>query len=122
MEYGCPGYHEGITFEEAYKEQAEYNYGCWEDIAFNSYKGRGEGTAIGGVLFQWIDGWWKGGQPPRFSPAIQETKGQWPGPFPDGWFYEEWFGICGQGDGSKTPFLRVLRDTYYTYQKLWKES
>jgi len=122
MEYGCPGYHEGVPFEQAYKEQAEYNYGCWEDIRFHSFKGAGEGTAIGGVLFQWVDGWWKGGQPPRFSPAIQETKGQWPGPFPDGWFYEEWFGVCGQGDGSKTPFMRVLRDTYYTYQKLWKES
>jgi beta-glucuronidase len=121
MEYGCPAYHEGIPLEVGAREQAEYNEGCWEDIVHNSYRGHGAGTAIGGVLFQWVDGWWKSGQPPRFSPAIQETMGQWPGPFPDGWSHEEWFGVCGQGDGTKTPFMRVLRPTYFVYQKLWNE-
>lgn len=122
MEYGCPAFHDGLPTEVAYREQSEYNEGCWEDISFNSYRGNGAGNAIGGVLFEWVDGWWKSGQPPRFSPAIQETVGQWPGPFPDGWSHEEFFGVCGQGDGSKTPFLRTLRPMYYAYQKLWKKQ
>ena len=121
-EYGCPGFHEGQPPEVGLKDQADYDEGAWEDISFNSYSGNGFGNAIGGVLFEWVDGWWKSGQPPRYSPAIQETVGQWPGPFPDGWSHEEWFGVCSQGNGTQTPFLRTLRPVYYVYQKLWKEQ
>ncbi|EKD26710.1 MAG: hypothetical protein ACD_79C01051G0001 [uncultured bacterium] len=122
MEYGCPAFYDGLPLETGLKEQSEYIEGCWEDIEFNSYKGQGFGTAIGGALFEWIDGWWKSGQPPRFSPAIQETIGQWPGPFPDGWSHEEWFGVCSHGNGSKSPFMRVLRPSYFAYQKLWTKN
>jgi hypothetical protein len=122
MEYGCPAYHQGQTFETGEKEQIQYHEYCWKDIVFNSYQGNGAGTSIGGVLFEWLDGWWKSGELPRFSPAAQETLGQWPGPFPDGWSYEEWFGVCGQGDGTQTPFLRTLRPLYSAYQKWWTEE
>lgn len=122
MEYGCPGFHQGISMDIAYKEQSSYLENCWNDIVFHSYQGHGAGTALGGVVFQWVDGWWKSGQPPRFSPIVHETVGQWPGPFPDGWSYEEWFGMCGQGNGTKSPFLRQPRPVYYMHQKIWNES
>ncbi len=121
-EYGCPAYHQGKTFEFGEKEQVQYHEHCWKDIVFNSYQGNGAGNSIGGVLFEWVDGWWKSGQPPRFSSAVHETIGQWPGPFPDGWSYEEWYGVCGQGDGTQTPFLRTLRPLYTAYQKWWKQE
>ncbi|MBN2143067.1 MAG: hypothetical protein JW774_00440 [Candidatus Aureabacteria bacterium] len=122
MEYGCPAFHEGQPFEVAFAEQMEYDEGCWKDIEYNSYLGEGAGNAIGGVLFQWVDGWAKSGQPPRYSPSVHETIGQWPGPFPSGWSYEEWFGICGHGNGTKTPMMRVLRPAYYKYKELWNRS
>ncbi|MBN1521236.1 MAG: hypothetical protein JW928_01785 [Candidatus Aureabacteria bacterium] len=121
-EYGCPAFHERVSFEEAEVEQMEYHKGNWDDILYNSYKGDGQGTAIGGVCFQWIDGWWKSGQPPRYSPVVQENLGQWPGPFPGGWGYEEFLGICSQGDGTKTPFLRVPRKAYDYYKEAWNKD
>ncbi len=121
-EYGCPAFHERLPIKDAELEQLEYHKGNWEDIVYNSYKGQGEGTAIGGVCFQWLDGWWKSGQPPRFSSVVQENLGQWPGPFPGGWGYEEYLGICSQGNGDKSPFLRHLRPAYYYYKKAWNKD
>jgi len=34
--------------------------------------------------------------------------------------HEEWLGVAGQGDGKLSPFLRQLRQSYYTYKKAWK--
>ncbi|MCS7151760.1 MAG: hypothetical protein NZ928_05200, partial [Endomicrobia bacterium] len=64
-EYGCPAYAKGVTEKQAEIFQAEYLKGCWEDIYYNSC-GYGVGNAIGGVQFEWVDEWWKAGQPPRF--------------------------------------------------------
>ena len=118
-EYGCAAFHERASIEVAEQEHRAYHKGNWEDIVYHSYKGQGEGTSIGGVCFQWIDGWWKSGQPPRYSSLVQENYGQWPGPFPSGMGYEEYLGLCSQGDGSGTPFLRVLRPAYFYYKEAW---
>jgi streptogramin lyase len=53
---------------------------------------------------------------------VHEPNGQWKGPFPNGWSYEEWFGLCSQGDGKNSPFLRRLRKSYYVYQDLWTKA
>jgi beta-glucuronidase len=121
-EFGCPAYHEGQSKEVAEEEQADYNWGTWTDIAANSAGQAGVGNALGGVVFEWVDGWWKSGQAPFFSPYIHEPNGQWKGPFPNGWSYEEWFGLCSQGEGEESPFLRRLRKSYYVYQDLWTKS
>lgn len=114
-EYGCPAYVEGKSAQEAEELQAEYHSGCWNDIENNlAFKG-GAGNSIGGVAFEWVDEWWK-----QYEPSVHDTRGVAMGPFPDGYFHEEWFGICGQGDGSLSPFLRHLRKTYYMYQKAWR--
>lgn len=117
-EYGCPSFHPGASLREAEHEQALYNKHAWEDMEYNS-AGSGAGNSIGGILFQFVDGWWKSGQPPTFSPYLHETLGQFPGPFPAGWFYEEWFGITGQGNGQHSPFMRQLRESYFTFKDLW---
>ena len=68
-----------------------------------------------------MDEWWKAGPPPTFDPARHYTTGQFHGPFPDGWSYEEWYGIVSQGDGSHSPFLRQFRPAYYVFKdQLWK--
>ena len=117
-EYGCPAYAVGKSRELAEEAQAEYHKGCWEDIIYNS-AGLGIGNAIGGVAFEWLDEWWKDGN--AWEAGKQGTRGNFKGPFLDGWLYEEWLGICSQGDGTQSPFLRHLRPVYYLYQELWKK-
>jgi len=115
-EYGCPAYQKGRPREIAEVDQAKYHQGEWEDILYNSAGYEGLGNSIGGVVFEWLDEWWK-----AYEPNIHDTEGLYTGAFPGGWVYEEWFGIAGQGDGSKSPYLRQLRKSYFLYKKMWNE-
>jgi len=117
-EYGCPAYQVGQSREAAERDQALYHFGSWVDVADN-VAGRGVGNAIGGVVFEWVDEWWKGGQPPRFSPRVHETQPNWAGPFPGGWNFEEWYGVMSQGEGGASPYVRQPRVSYDLYQRLW---
>jgi beta-glucuronidase len=119
-EFGCPAYSKHNTPEEAEALQAEYLRGNWDDIEWNLGGGPGAGNAIGGVLFEWLDEWWKAGSPPTFDPSVHDTVGQFAGPFPDGWSYEEWYGIVSKGDGKNSPFERQLRKAYFLFKdELW---
>ncbi len=116
-EYGCPAYANFLDREEAEQAQADYHHGNWMDIRTNAAGTReGVGNAIGGIVFQWMDEWWK-----NYEPAFHDKTAGAQGPFPDGYMYEEWFGIIGQGDGSHSPFMRQLRKSYYLYKRLWNE-
>ena len=114
-EFGCSAYFEGKAGDAGEDGQADYHQGSWEDIKNNMAFEAGAGNAIGGVAFEWLDEWWKG-----YEPYIHDKKGTWMGPFPDGYMHEEWLGLCSQGDGKLSPFLRQLRKSYSTYKKLWK--
>ena len=113
-EYGCPAFALGSGVEASEKAQSEYHRGAWEDIEGNMAFHEGTGNAIGGVIFEWLDEWWK-----AYEPAMHDTKGLFTGPFPDGFMHEEWLGICGQGEGKNSPFLRELRPAYFMYKKKW---
>ena len=115
-EYGCPAYMETRGVKEAEKTQSDYHLGSWEDIEYNMIGGPGVGNALGGVIFEYLDEWWK-----AYEPYMHDTESLFSGPFPEGLMYEEWLGICGQGDdGANSPYLRILRESYYTYQELWR--
>ena len=114
-EFGCSAYYDGKSPEEAEDFQAEYHRGSWEDIMKNTAFAGGAGNSLGGVVFEWLDEWWN-----AYEPAVHDTKALWAGPFPDGYMHEEWLGLCGQGDGKQSPFLRHLRKAYYQYKKMWK--
>jgi len=116
-EFGCPAYAAGMSQEEAEEAQAAYHRGAWEDIACNMSVNCGSGNSIGGVVFQFLDEWWK-----AYEPKKHDTKGFFTGPFPDGYMHEEWLGLAGQGDGADSPFKRNLRRAYYFYQNAWKEN
>ena len=114
-EFGCPAYAESKSLDESEELQAQYHLGSWDDIQRNMAFAGNQGNALGGVVFEWMDEWWK-----AYEPAIHDSKGLWAGPFPDGYMHEEWLGMVSQGDGKLSPFLRQLRKTYYMYQKKWK--
>ncbi|MFH1714716.1 MAG: glycoside hydrolase family 2 TIM barrel-domain containing protein [Elusimicrobiota bacterium] len=115
-EYGCPAFYWGKSQKEAEHYQRLYHQFAWEDI-INNMAGKGKGIALGGVVFEWVDGWWK-----AFYPYYHDRTGQWAGPFPDGWMYEEWLGICSQGKGKNSPFLRQIRESYYYYKSVWNDQ
>ena len=117
-EYGCDAYWSQRGPDE--EAQRRYHKGCWEDITYHRGGGAGVGNAVGGVIFEWLDEWWKDtrdGRDPLDRHSVEPTIGM---PFPDGFSQEEWLGIMGQGDGKGSPFLRQPRKAYYEYMNLWK--
>ena len=114
-EFGCPAYAEGKSLDDAEYLQAQYHSGAWGDIEYNMAFKPGAGNALGGVVFEWSDEWWK-----AYEPSIHDTKGLFTGPFPDGFMHEEWLGVCSQGEGKLSPFLRQLRKSYFMYKKMWR--
>ncbi len=120
-EYGCPAYFAGKDQDYAESRQLEYHRGNWEDLLYNT-AGSGYGNAIGGVIFEFVDEWWKSGLPPKFKPDEHDTVGDFVAAFPDGWMHEEWLGVTSQGDGSQSPYMRQLRKSYDYYKKVWNEK
>lgn len=119
VEYGCCAYAANMDLEKAEQAQMEYHRGNWDDIWYNR-GGNGYGNCLGGVVFEWTDEWWKAGT--GTDPSIHDTQPQFGLPFIDGWSYEEWLGICSQGDGSDSPYLRQPRKVYYYYKKAWNQD
>ena len=118
-EYGCSAYAKNWDQTRAETGQADYMRSNTEDLE-NNLAGMGEGNALGGIVFEWVDEWWKAGA--DFSPSVHCTVGSFGAPFLDGWSYEEWFGLCSQGDGTLSPFLRQMRPAYTEIQKLWRKN
>ena len=122
-EFGCPAYAKGWSAARVEMAQASYHHGSWTNLEDNvAGVSGGAGNALGGVVFEWVDEWWKAGPPPEWDPKAHDVDSQWIGPFLDGGAYEEWFGITSQGDGQDSPFKRQLRKVYFMYRDLWKSS
>ena len=137
-EFGAPAYAEDYSQKEAEAYQAMYLANNWEDLEAHM-AGHGVGNALGGVLFEFVDEWWKANsdlplkvqkerpewyasksaQYKNLQPDKQDTVPQFGGPFLDGWSYEEWFGLTSQGSGKGSPFARVLRPAYFRMKEMW---
>jgi beta-glucuronidase len=114
-EYGADCYDQNkMVVNEEY--QATYHRRAWRDIESNSAQGEKAGNAIGGVVFCWLDKWWLCGS----ADEHDTENGAWQGVSIDGWSNDEWMGMCGQGKGENSPFLRQPRKVYYVYRdELW---
>jgi len=114
------------TMSEDQAMQARYLIGQWEEIYEQSYgKGR-VGNAIGGLIFQWSDGWWKYKQTERLD--IHDTNASWgnggyvedfvPG---ENNMNEEWWGIAAKGPPNFRGLYRVYpRAAYYALQQAFR--
>lgn len=98
--------------------QAEYLRSQWQEIYSHAHgKGRAQ-NAIGGLIFQWSDGWWKHGQTERLD--IHDTTASWgnaayPHDFVAGQnnMNEEWFGIAAKDVPDGRGIHRVRPRTAY---------
>jgi hypothetical protein len=123
-EFGADAFN-AITMTEDQESQAYFLLGQWREI-FEQAAGKGRvGNSIGGMTFQWSDGWWKYKQEERLN--IHDTNASWPNAgYP--WDYregennmnEEWWGICAKGYNDARGIYDVypraayfaLRDAY----------
>jgi beta-glucuronidase len=114
-EYGCDAY-DTRKQQEDQKAQATYHAGNWKDIQRHMAGTGTEGNAIGGVVFEYVDEWWKSHSG---NWDTQDTAKDGPMAFPDGWANEEWFGVMSLGNGSDN-LKRQKRLAYDEYRgKLW---
>jgi beta-glucuronidase len=140
-EYGCSAYAEGYSTADVEAFQSMYLANNWDDLEANM-GGSGVGNSLGGVLFEFVDEWWKANS--DLPDYVQKERADWYAsrsatykdlqptrhdkvpqfgfPFLDGWSYEEWLGVAGQGDGSGSPFARELRPAYFQMRDLWNSK
>ena len=105
--------------------QAKYLIGQWREI-YEQSAGKGlVGNSIGGLTFQWSDGWWKFGQESRLD--IQDTNASWANggyveDFVEGRnnMNEEWWGIVAKGPPDHNRLYELYpRAAYYALQKAY---
>ncbi|MGD9546576.1 MAG: glycosidase [Candidatus Krumholzibacteriia bacterium] len=124
-EFGCDAFN-AITMKEDQINQAYYLLGQWREI-YEQSAGKGKvGNAIGGMIFQWSDGWWKFRQEERLD--IHDTNASWPnGGYPFDYregennMNEEWWGICAKGFNDSRGLYEVYpRAAYYALRDAFR--
>ena len=113
------------TMREDQLMQTRYLLDQWQEIYAESAGKGGVGNSIGGLTFQWTDGWWKFGQEDNLD--VQDINASWANSaYPDDYvpgrnnMNEEWWGIVAKGptdnQGLYELFPRAafyaLRDAY----------
>ena len=117
-EFGADAFHARLGREDSVA-QSEYLRAQWQEIYEHSAgKGR-SGVAIGGLIFQWSDGWWKHKQVENLDrhdeTATWANRG-YPHDFVEGQnnMNEEWFGIAAKGPPDERGIFAVYpRPAYY---------
>jgi len=117
-EFGCDAYRRGVGEDE--EAQRQYHQGNWKDILYNQAGGPFLGNSLGGVIFEFLDEWWKDSHHDPYD--SQQPDSQFSAEFPDGFSHEEWFGIIGQGNGNDSPMQRKPREVYYYYKELYENN
>jgi hypothetical protein len=114
------------TGEEDQEMQAYYLIEQWEEI-YEQSAGKGlVGNAIGGLTFQWTDGWWKFGQTDRLD--IQDTNASWSNQaYLRDWeegennMNEEWWGIVAKGPTNANGQYELFpRAAFYALKKAYE--
>jgi len=124
-EFGSDAFN-AITMSEDQETQAFYLLGQWREI-YEQSAGKGRvGNCIGGMTFQWSDGWWKYLQDANLS--THDTNASWPNAgyyqdFREGDnnMNEEWWGICAKGYSDVRGIYDVYpRAAYYALRDAYK--
>ncbi len=126
-EFGADAYNAKEKRED-HLSQAEYLRALWQEIYEQSH-GKGRiGNAIGGLTFQWSDGWWKYRQEVNLD--VHDTNASWANnaytdDFVEGEnnMNEEWFGICAKGRTDPNGQYELYpRSGYYVLQRGYQQD
>ena len=104
-EFGADSFDHRIP-DENEAMQAEVNGWLWDEIFFELSAERTAGTAIGGLVFELRDEWWKLGFPNHQDTSGENNSGQ-----PDGRNDEEYFGVADI-DGNPKEAFNALKDRF----------
>ncbi len=124
-EFGCDAFN-ARAMREDQAMQCRYLVGQWQEI-YEQSAGKGRvGNSIGGMTFQWSDGWWKFRQEENLD--IHDTNASWPnGGYPEDFvegennMNEEWWGITAKGYPDAQGHYNVYpRAAYYALQKAYE--
>jgi len=100
-EFGCDSY-DAYKDSEDQEIQSKFILSQWEDLYSNTaFSGKADGNALGGVVFEWNDEWWKHNESYQEGWPIHNTEATWSH---GAYFYdirakdnlnmnEEWFGL-----------------------------
>ena len=106
--------------------QARYLIGQWQEIYANS-SGKGlVGNSIGGLTFQWSDGWWKFRQEEFLD--VHDTNASWANDaYPEDYvpgannMNEEWWGVAAKGPTDARGLFNLYpRAAFYALQEAYK--
>ena len=123
-EFGADSY-DARRGREDHVTQADYLLDQWQEIYEHAYGNGRSGTAVGGMIFQWSDGWWKTGQEVNLD--VQNPDASWPNrayidDYVEGGnnMNEEWFGITAKGNQDDEGNFEILpRAAYYLIRDAW---
>ena len=113
------------TMREDQLMQASYLLDQWREIYETSAGKGGVGNAIGGLTFQWTDGWWKFEQESNLD--VQDTNASWAnGGYEDflpgrNNMNEEWWGIVAKGPTDRDGLYELFpRAAYYALRSVYE--
>ena len=123
-EFGADAY-DARERREDQVAQARYLLAQWQEIYEQTRGQGGVGNAIGGLVFQWSDGWWKVGQDTRLD--VHDTDAGWSNAaYADDYvagannMNEEWWGVMAKGPtDSRGQFELYPRAAYYALQQVF---
>lgn len=128
-EFGADAY-DAFLGKEDQNMQAFFLESQWRQIYANlAGKKEGEGNCLGGIMFEWLDEWWKHNESDPLGYMIHDTGSNWS----NGSYYhdikakdnknmnEEWFGIVAQSQDLENGInKRNPRKSYYVIREFWK--
>ena len=117
-EFGSDAFN-AVEMREDQQMQTKYLLGNWEEIFLNAHGKGGYSNSIGGMTFQFSDGWWKYLQESNLD--VHDTHASWSnGGYSEDYIEgennmnEEWFGICAKGPTDERGFYQLYpRAAYY---------
>ncbi len=77
-EFGADAYNAKEEREDQF-HQAEFLWHQWQELFEESYGKEGSGNSLGGLVFEWIDEWWKRGQEQELDIHNTEVHGRMAG-------------------------------------------
>jgi len=126
-EFGCDSY-DAKNNTPAQQLQADFLLSQCKDLYRHTvFSGNLKGNALGGIIFEWIDEWWKHNEGYRGDWAVHNTQAGWS----DGSYYfdieapngmnmnEEWFGLVAYDEKSGDYTKRLPKESLAVIRKFY---